>query len=273
VAPLSRERNRTNRQLESGEFRMSEADKYDVLLLGSGTGGKVMAWTLAGEGKRTATVERKYIGGACPNIACLPSKNVIHSAEVASLIGRRQEFGIDTGRVSIDMAGVYRRKRKMVDDLVELHLSLYKKSGAELIWGDGCFVGPRTMQVALRDGGKRTLTAERVFLNVGTHAVIPDIPGLREAWPMSHIEALDLRRLPEHLIVLGGGYVGLELSQAMHRFGIRVTLIARGPLASREDSDVSQAILQLFRDEGIEVLVNTDVVSSKASPASMSRWS
>jgi pyruvate/2-oxoglutarate dehydrogenase complex dihydrolipoamide dehydrogenase (E3) component len=147
----------------------------------------------------------------------------------------------------------------MVDDLVALHLSLYRSSGAELIFGDGCFVGPRTLQVTLRDGGKRTLTAERVFVNVGTRASMPSIPGLAEARPMTHIEALDLERVPEHLIVLGGGYVGLELSQAMRRFGSRVTLIARGRLATREDPDISEAILQLLRDEGIEVLLNTEV--------------
>jgi pyruvate/2-oxoglutarate dehydrogenase complex dihydrolipoamide dehydrogenase (E3) component len=238
---------------------MSEADRYDVLILGSGTGGKIMAWTMAGEGKRTAVVERKFVGGSCPNIACLPSKNVIHSAKVASLFRRHEEFGIGTGQISVDMAGVYRRKRKMVDDLVALHLSLYRASGAELIFGDGCFAGPRTLEVALRDGGKRTLTAERIFVNVGTRASIPAIPGLMEARPLTHIEALDLERLPEHLIVLGGGYVGLELSQAMHRFGSRVTLITRGQLAAREDPDVSEAVLQLFREEGIDVLLNTEV--------------
>jgi pyruvate/2-oxoglutarate dehydrogenase complex dihydrolipoamide dehydrogenase (E3) component len=164
------------------------------------------------------------------------------------------------------MAGVRSRKRKMVDDLVALHLDLYKSSGAELIFGEGCFTGPRTLQVALRDEGKRTLTAERVFVNVGTHATIPDIAGLKEARPMSHIEALELDRVPEHLIVLGGGYVALEMSQAMRRFGSRVTVIARGPqLAPREDADVAQAILELFRDEGIEVLLVTEILSVTGS--------
>jgi pyruvate/2-oxoglutarate dehydrogenase complex dihydrolipoamide dehydrogenase (E3) component len=219
---------------------------------------------MASEGKRTASIERKYVGGACPNIACLPSKNVIHSAKVASLIGRHQEFGIETGPVTVNMAGVYARKKRMVDDLMNLHLEQYRSSGAELIWGNARFIGPRTLQVALRDGGERTLTGERVFVNVGTHAAIPDIPGLVEAKPMTHIEVLDLQRLPPNLIVLGGGYVGLELAQAMRRFGSRVTLIARDPqLAPKEDADVAQAILELFRDEGIEVLLRTQVLSVK----------
>lgn len=239
---------------------MSSAEKYDVLVLGSGTGGKLIGWTLAKEGKRTAVVERKLIGGSCPNVACLPSKNVIHSAKVASLLQRHREFGLETGPIAVNMPGVYARKRKMVDEIVNVHLDRYHASGSDLILGDGRFVAPRTIRVALRDGGERTLTAERVFVNVGTHANIPDIPGLRDAKPMTHVEALDLTRLPAHLIVLGGGFVGLELGQAMRRFGSRVTVIERSPqLAPREDPDVAQAMLQLFRDEGIDVLLHTTV--------------
>jgi len=239
---------------------MKAAEKYDVLVLGSGTAGKVMAWKMAKDGWRTAVIERKYIGGSCPNVACLPSKNVIYSAKVASLVRRHHEFGIETGPVAIDMARVYQRKREMVDAMVQIHLDNYRAAGDELIVGDGAFVAPRTVYVRLRDGGERTLTAGRVFVNVGSHATIPDMPGLREARPMTHIEALDLQRRPEHLIVLGGGYVGLELSQALRRLGSRVTLIARGQLASNEDADVAQAILQLFRDEGIDVLSGTEVL-------------
>jgi pyruvate/2-oxoglutarate dehydrogenase complex dihydrolipoamide dehydrogenase (E3) component len=246
--------------------KSSEPEKYDTLVLGSGTGGKLIAWTMAREGKRTAAIERKYIGGACPNIACLPSKNIIHSAKVVSLFSRHQEFGIETGPFTVNMAGVYARKKKMVDGFMKAHLDQYHASGAELIWGNARFIGPRTLQVALRDGGERTLTGERVFVNVGTHAAIPDIPGLAEVKPMTHVEVLDLQRLPEHLIVLGGGYVGLELAQAMRRFGSRVTLIAREPqLAPKEDADVAQAILELFRDEGIEVLLRTQVLSIKGT--------
>jgi pyruvate/2-oxoglutarate dehydrogenase complex dihydrolipoamide dehydrogenase (E3) component len=240
---------------------MNTAEKYNVLVFGSGTAGKLMAWTMAKEGKRTAVVERKYIGGSCPNVACLPSKNVIHSAKVASLAGRHREFGIETGPIAIDMAGVYARKRDMVDGIVQVHLDKYHAAGDELIIGDGTFVAPRTLRVALRDGGERTLTADRVFVNVGTHATTPDTPGLREAKPMTHIEALDLQRRPDHLIVLGGGYVGLELGQALRRLGSRITLIERASqLASNEDADVSQAILQLFRDEDVDVLLDTKVL-------------
>jgi pyruvate/2-oxoglutarate dehydrogenase complex dihydrolipoamide dehydrogenase (E3) component len=240
---------------------MNAAEEYDVIIFGGGTAGKLMAWTMAGEGKRTAVIDRKYIGGACPNVACLPSKNVIHSAKVASLVGRHREFGIETGPISIDMAGVYARKREMVEGIIQVHLDKYHATlnqdrGDELIFGEGAFVAPRTLRVALRDGGERTLTADRIFVDLGTHTTIPDTPGLRESRPMTNIEALDLQRRPEHLIVLGGGYVGLELSQALRRLGIRITLIERSSqLVPNEDADVSHAVLQLFRDEGIDVLL------------------
>src|SRR5215510_9955344 len=152
--------------------QMNAAEKYDVLVLGSGTAGKLMGWTMAKEGRRTAVVERKYIGGSCPNVACLPSKNVIHSAKVASLVGRHREFGIDTGSIAIDMAGVYARKRQMVDSIVQIHLDKYQTAGDELIFGGGTFIAPRTLHVALHDGSERTLIADRVFVNVGTHATI-----------------------------------------------------------------------------------------------------
>ena len=245
---------------------MNSPEQFDVLVMGGGTAGKLAAWTMAKEGKRIAVVDRKYIGGSCPNIACLPSKNVIYSAKVASLVRRQSEFGIETGPIAIDMAGVYARKREMVDGIIQVHLDKYraaldKPRGDEMIFGEGTFVAPRTLHVTLRDGGERTLTADRVFVNLGSRATIPDAPGLREAKPLTHIEALDLQRRPDHLIVLGGGYVGLELSQALRRLGSRVTLVERGSqLISKEDPDISRAILELFRDEGIDVLLDTHVL-------------
>ena len=240
---------------------MTEIDKFEFLVLGSGEAGKYLAWTMANAGHRNAVVERRWVGGSCPNIACMPSKNVIWSAKVASLSGRGPEFGLPSAS-RVDMAAVRRRKRKMVEDMVNVHLDRYKlESNVELIMGEGRFVGPKRLEVKTNDGTVRLVEGERVFLNVGTHAAIPDIPGVRDANPMTHIEALELDRIPDHLIVLGGGYIGLELSQAMRRFGSRVTVIQRGgQIASREDSDVGQALLQLFQEEGVEVLLNTHVV-------------
>jgi pyruvate/2-oxoglutarate dehydrogenase complex dihydrolipoamide dehydrogenase (E3) component len=240
---------------------MSEIEKYEILVLGSGEAGKYLAWTMAKAGRRTAVVERKLIGGSCPNIACLPSKNVIHSAKVVSLFRRASEFGITTGALAIDMAGVRQRKRKMVDDLVALHLDRYKASGAELILGEGRFLASRTIEIRLKDGGTRLLTGERVFLNLGTRAAIPNVPGLAAARPLTHVEALELDRIPERLIVLGGGYVGLEMSHAMQRFGSRVSVVEKGSqLALREDSDVAESIFQLFKDDGIQVLLGAETL-------------
>jgi len=240
---------------------MSHQEPYEGLVLGSGEGGKYLAWHLARSGRRVAVVERRWIGGSCPNVNCLPSKNEIWSAKVADLMHHAAQFGIVTGSFAVDMAKVRQRKREMVEGLIAMHLELYQKSGAELIMGEGRFVAPKTLEVRLRDGGTRVLAGERIFLNVGTHATIPSIPGLADAGPLTHIEALELDRLPAHLIVLGGGYVGLELAQAYRRFGSRVTVVEHGPqLAGREDPDVADAIGRLFDDEGIEVLLSAEAI-------------
>jgi pyruvate/2-oxoglutarate dehydrogenase complex dihydrolipoamide dehydrogenase (E3) component len=191
---------------------MSQSDSYQDLVLGSGAGGKLLAWHLARSGRRVAVIERRYIGGSCPNTNCLPSKNEVWSAKVADLLRHAAEYGIVTGPVQVDMAKVRQRKRAMVEGLIATHLELYRQSGAELIMGDGRFVAPKTLEVRLRDGsGTRVLKGERVFLNLGTRATLPPTAGLADARPLTHIEVLELDRLPAHLIVLGGGYVGLEL--------------------------------------------------------------
>jgi pyruvate/2-oxoglutarate dehydrogenase complex dihydrolipoamide dehydrogenase (E3) component len=241
----------------------------DVLVIGSGEAGKYLAWTMAGEGHRTVVVEQKLIGGSCPNIACLPSKNIIHSAKVRSFTMRAAEFGVELESAVTSMKGVQARKRAMVDSLRRIHLDRYRASGAALLMGEARFVAERTVDVELADGGMRRISGERVFLDVGTHATVPDVPGLVAARPMTHVELLNLDRLPEHLIVIGGGYVGLELAQAMRRFGSRVTVIESGPqLAGREDPDVGAAILELFRDDGIRVHLQTKVQSVRGESGS-----
>ncbi|HXI73397.1 MAG TPA: FAD-dependent oxidoreductase [Verrucomicrobiae bacterium] len=251
-------------QSKKSQNTTSQPEEYDLLVLGSGAAGKLLSWTLAPKGMKTAVIERKYVGGACPNIACLPSKNVIHSAKVASFFFRSREFGISKENCHINMEAVRQRKRDMVQGLVDAHLANYKASGAELMMGSGRFVGPKTIEVTLADGAKRLLRGKHVVINTGTHATIDSTPGLAEANPMSHIEALELDHLPEHLLVIGGGYVGLELAQAMRRFGSRATLIERNPrLIHREDPDVSEAMQQLFKDEGLDVLTNTRIVRAE----------
>ena len=173
-----------------------QPERFDVLVLGSGTGGKLTAWHLARSSQRTAVVERQWIGGACPNIACMPSKNEIRSAEVAHLARHGAEFGTMTGSVVVDMATVRRRKREMVERQVAKHLDNYKASGAELIMGSGRFVAPKTLEVSVHGGGTRAITAEKIFLNLGTHAAVPSVPGLAEVRPLTHIEALELDYYP-----------------------------------------------------------------------------
>jgi pyruvate/2-oxoglutarate dehydrogenase complex dihydrolipoamide dehydrogenase (E3) component len=240
---------------------MSEPEQYDALILGSGEGGKFLAWHFARSGQRVAVVERRLIGGSCPNTNCLPSKNEIWSAKVADLTRHGGKFGVVTGPVDTDMVRVRQRKRDMVDGLVAMHLDIYKASGAELIMGTGRFVAQRTLEVSLNDGGTRVLTADRVFINVGTHALIPAVPGLAATDPLTNVEALELDSLPAHLIVLGGGYVGLELAQAYRRFGSRVTIVEHGPqLAGREDPEVSEAVRGFLADEGIDILLSAGVL-------------
>src|SRR6266852_3874373 len=255
-----------NQITRGGPAIMSEIERFDVLVFGSGAGGKLTAWVSAKEGLRTAVVERGLVGGSCPNIACLPTKNVIHSAKVADFVRHDRDFGSGTAPASVDIAEVRARKRRMVDGLVSMHMDKYKESGAELVFGEGRFVGPSTIEVRLRNGGVRTLHGDRVFLNLGTHAAVPDIPGLRAAKPLTHIEALELDRLPSHLLVLGGGYVGLEFAQAFVRFGSRVTVLERGPqLLPREDKDVAEALLEFLRLDGVDVRLNVQVARVEGS--------
>ena len=169
---------------------MSQPEQFEVLIFGSGEAGKLLAWHMAGSGRRTAVVERRWIGGSCPNIACLPSKNEIWSARVAHLTKHAEQFGtMIAGAVTTDMAKVRQRKRNMVEGEIAFHLHNYQTTGSELIMGAGRFVAPKTLEVRLNDGGTRVLAADQVFLNVGTHAAIPSGPGLEAARPLTHIEA------------------------------------------------------------------------------------
>jgi pyruvate/2-oxoglutarate dehydrogenase complex dihydrolipoamide dehydrogenase (E3) component len=240
------------------EIRMA-TELCHNLIIGSGVPGKVLSWRLGNTGK-TIVIERSLIGGACPNVASLPSKNLVYSAKAVSLAHPKTGLGVLTGDIRVDMAGVIRRKRQMVENLVKFHLDEFHASGTEIVMGEGRFIEPKTVEVMLNGGGTRQIRGERVFLCTGTRATIPEV--LWPAQPMTHVEILNLERVPEHLVVVGGGYVGLEFAQAMRRFGSRVTIVQDAKqLLSNEDADVAEGLLQLMEDDGIEVLLESKIQS------------
>src|SRR5215469_246161 len=237
------------------------AENFENVIIGSGEGGKYLAWHLGKSGKQVIVIERRWIGGSCPNINCLPSKNEIWSSKIADLVHHGSRFGVKPEYPPSNLEEVRRRKREMVEGLVAAHLELYKSTGAELLMGEAKFIAPKTFEVHLNSGGSRTIAGERVFLNLGTHPAIPPIPGLVEAAPMTNIELLELDRVPEHLIVIGGGYVSLEFSQAYRRFGSRVTALDRGAqFLPTQDSDVVGELLKILADEGIQTIANADII-------------
>jgi pyruvate/2-oxoglutarate dehydrogenase complex dihydrolipoamide dehydrogenase (E3) component len=240
---------------------MPQPQRFEILVLGSGTGGTLVARHMAQSGRRTAVMERQWVGGSCVNVACMPSKNEISSAKVAHLVRHAAQYGTVTGAVAIDMPTVLRRKREMVERQIARHLQNYEARGAELIMGTGRFVAPKTLEVTLNNGGKRVLAGDKVFLNVGTHAALPSVPGLDAARPLTHIEALELDYVPSHLVVIGGGYAGLEMAQAYRRFGSDVTIIESGPqLMGREDIDVSQEMRRILSEERIQVFLEAQLL-------------
>src|SRR5271156_5018142 len=238
---------------------MATVDTYDALVLGSGEAGKSIAWYLGGNGKRVAVVEQRYVGGSCPNIACLPSKNIVHGASIAHTVATSEALGTRVTR-SVSMREIQARKRAMVEGLVQTHLNKFAASGCELLMGRGCFIAERTIEVALNGGETRTLRGDQGFLDVGAFARLPALAGLAESGPLTHVELLDLDTVPEHLLILGGSYVGLELAQAMRRLGSRVSVCEREErLLPREDYDIVEAIRQLLQDEGVAIIPSANV--------------
>jgi pyruvate/2-oxoglutarate dehydrogenase complex dihydrolipoamide dehydrogenase (E3) component len=238
---------------------MAAVESYDAVVLGSGEGGKSIAWHLGSAGQRVMVVEQRYVGGSCPNIACLPSKNIIHSASVAHIVAASEAFG-NRAPNTLSMQAVQARKRTMVEGLVQLHLKKFAAAGCELLMGRGRFVAERTMEVTLNDGGMRTVRGDKVFLDLGAFASLPALPGLAAVAPLTHVELLDLDVVPQHLLILGGGYIALELAQAMRRLGSRVTVCEGNErILAGEDPDIAEAILKLLRDEGIEFITSAHV--------------
>jgi pyruvate/2-oxoglutarate dehydrogenase complex dihydrolipoamide dehydrogenase (E3) component len=238
---------------------LPEAAQVENLVLGAGEAGKYIAWELARQGRPVVVIERALIGGSCPNIACLPSKNIIRSAKVADLVRHAASYGVHTGNPTVDMEGVRRRKREMVDGMIDIHRKKFAVPNLDFLLADGRLVGPRTVEARLAGGALKRFVADRLFLNLGTHAAIPPVPGLANAAPLTHVGALELGRTPSHLVVLGGGYVGVELAQAFRRFGSKVTVLEFGAqLLGREDPDVAEAVRAIFEEEGVDVVLSAE---------------
>lgn len=241
---------------------MTASNHYDTISIGSGEAGKYVCWNRSSTmGVRTAVIEHKWLGGSCPNIACLPSKNFIFSADVVHQAQKYAATGLlKASDIAVDMGAVLERKRGMVEGLIEMHQGVFEGSGAELVLGHGRLLGEKKVEVELKDGGKRVLTADNIIICTGSRARIDDTPGLKEAKPLTHIEILELDKVPKHLIILGGGYIGIEFAQAFRRFGAAVTIVERNArILKNEDEDVSDALVEILKDEGVDFLTSATV--------------
>ena len=242
---------------------MNPSDQFQAIVIGSGQGGNPLCLALAHAGMRTALIERKHVGGTCVNEGCTPTKTMVASARVAYLAGRGADYGVHTGDIRIDMERVRERKRDIVDAFrTRNEEGLEHTANLELIFGEAGFTGAKSVLVRLRDGGERALTAENIFINAGARPAVPKIDGLAEVPFLDSTSIMELDSVPEHLIVLGGGYVGLEFGQMFRRFGSHVTVVqSGGQLLWGEDADVASAVAAIFKQDGIEVLLNTRATS------------
>ena len=238
---------------------MSAPDRYQAIVIGSGQGGTPLCTALAEAGLRTALVERQHVGGTCVNEGCTPTKTMVASGRVAYLTRRGADYGIHTGDIRVDMERVRQRKRDIVNSFrngSQKHIE--KTSNLDLIFGEASFTGPKSVLVRLRDGGQRTLTGEKIFINAGARPTVPDIDGLKDIPFLDSSSIMELGTVPEHLIVLGGGYVGLEFGQMFRRFGSHVTIIHQHPqLLPNEDTDVAREIEKILTEDGIDVLLES----------------
>ena len=232
-------------------------EDFDAIIIGSGQGGNPLAEALIAAGKKTAMIERQDVGGTCINRGCSPTKTMVASARVAYLARRGADYGVHTGPVTIDMGRVRERKRAIVSSFRQSREKRLEKLQADLVRGEASFTGPRQLRVALNGGGERLLRAAQIFIDTGTRSSRPAIAGLDAVPYLDNDSIMELDRVPEHLLILGGGYIGVEFGQMFRRFGSRVTVIQAGPqLLREEDADVAAEVLKILREDGIEILLN-----------------
>ncbi|HVA24321.1 MAG TPA: mercuric reductase [Chloroflexota bacterium] len=233
-------------------------DSYDLIVIGSGQGGGPLAAAFAAAGRKALLVEREHVGGTCINEGCTPTKTMIASGRVAYLARRGMDFGVRTGQVDVDMDKVRQRKRNIVDTFRDGSLHRIEDAGVDLVFGTATFVGPKQIRIALNDGGSREATAPIVVIDTGGRPRPLDLPGIETVQALSSTTVMELGTVPEHLIVAGGGYIGLEFGQLFRRLGSRVTVVQRGKqLLSREDADIAEEVRKILTDDGVEVLLET----------------
>ncbi|WP_119071868.1 mercuric reductase [Aggregatilinea lenta] len=237
------------------------AEKFDAVVVGSGQGGNPLALAFARSGRKTAVIERAEVGGTCVNTGCTPTKTMVSNAEIAHDVRRAADFGIHVGSISVDMAAIRARKREVVERFRSGSQSqIDDTDNVELIRGTARFTGRKVLNVSLKDGGTREIEADTIVLDTGTRSRVPPIPGLDLVPYLDNASVMELDTLPSHLLVVGGGYVGLEFAQMFCRFGSQVTIVQRSDqLLTREDPDIAEDVANILREDGITVLLNADL--------------
>jgi pyruvate/2-oxoglutarate dehydrogenase complex dihydrolipoamide dehydrogenase (E3) component len=232
---------------------------YDAIIIGSGQGGSPLSTALANAGWKTALIEREHVGGTCINEGCTPTKTMVASARVAYLARRAAEYGVQTGEVSVDMTVVRQRKRAIVESFRSGSQGRIEQTkGLDLLIGEAHFIGLRTLEVALHTGEQRQVSATTIFIDAGARPAMPHLPGSETVPLLNSTTIMELDTVPEHLLIIGGGYVGLEFGQMFRRFGSQVSIVQRGPhLLAREDDDIATAVEALLREDGIELLLDS----------------
>jgi len=241
---------------------MTSPQQFDAIIIGSGQAGTPLSTALAAAGMHTALLERSHVGGTCVNEGCTPTKIMVASGRVAYLARRAADYGVNTGSISIDLRKVRQRKRDIVDKFRNgSQAGIEKTANLELIFGEAKFTAARTVEVRSSDGAVRSLSAKYVFINAGTRAARPKLDGIDDVPALDNVSIMELDAVPAHLLILGGGYIGLEFGQLFRRFGSRVTIVESGSqLLKKEDPDVAKEVAKIFQQDGIEVLLNAKAI-------------
>src|SRR5262245_47721862 len=248
---------------------MSSPTNYDAIVIGTGQGGKPLSIALANAGWKTAVIERLHVGGTCVNVGCTPTKTMVASGRVAYLARRAADYGVHTGAISVNLAEVRKRKQSIVDSFRDGgQRSIESTEHLELLVGEASFTSPNSIVVKMNNGEPCHLAAKKIFINTGCRPASPRVSGIETIKVLDSSSIMELDELPSHLMILGGGYVGLEFGQMFRRFGSRVTIVQRGSqLLEREDQDVADEVATILREDGVEVLLNAEALSVRQNAA------